>query len=79
MDKIQVLSDKGVDLWAVAEYLLLSEESIAGKQDSSWEIRWHKLLKSSGTSYVNEIFRNHLENSINSEIVLQFLERREAR
>lgn len=79
MDSIQVLSDKGIDLWALAEYLLLAEESIAGKQDSNWELRWHKLLKNSGTSYVNEIYKNHLENKINSDIVLQFISKRETK
>ena len=69
---VQVLDKEGCNLWDVAEYLLLAEESKAGKQNSAWELRW-KTLSKRDTRYVNVIYRNNLQSKINSELVLQYI------
>ncbi len=70
MDYIQVLTNEGVNLWDVAEYILLSEESRDGKQDAEWEKRWQKLYTCGGTGYVNVIYKNHLDDKLTSDLLL---------
>lgn len=74
---VQILDEQGVNLWDTAEYLLLSEESIAGKQDDAWELRWKRLHKRGGSACVNAIYRNKLENKISSDLVLQYITSKE--
>lgn len=70
---VQILDEQGVNLWDAAEYLLLSEESIAGKQDDAWELRWTRLRQRGGSACVNAIYRNKLEDKINSDLILQYI------
>lgn len=70
---VQILDEQGVNLWDVAEYLLLSEESIAGKQDDTWELRWMRLRQRGGSACVNAIYKNKLEDKINSDLILQYI------
>lgn len=74
---VQILDEQGVDLWDTAEYLLLSEEAIAGKQNATWEARWSTLYKRGGSSCVNAIYGNKLEGKINSDLVLQYIAKKE--
>ena len=77
MGYIQVLTNEGVNLWDVAEFLLLYEESRDGKQDAEWEKRWQKLHTRGGTGYVNVIYKNHLESKLTSDLLLQHLVKEE--
>ena len=74
---VQILDAQGVNLWDTAEYLLLAEESIAGKQDAEWELRWATLRKRGGHDCVNAIYKNKLEDKISSDLVLQYIASKE--
>lgn len=72
MSPIQVLTNNGVDLWDAAEYMLLAEESKAGKQDNVWEARW-KTLSTRTTEYVNVIYSYRLEDKLTSDMILEVI------